>query len=422
MIQVNEEKITEVLLKSGKNAPLLRYLIFEGYLDDTYYQYISFFHEGRMSPKDNEFLLNIRAYTTPNPDFKIDNPDEVIRSMRVEDFSQSYILNHTIMDFLVENSEGFSDRLKLALKYVSENFGECDDFFSGYYVNGKQADKFVSLLAEQWPNFAASALDSNSNADHIARILASVPTSIIKDSLNKDEVITEFLSTSGECVFDQELSFDLDKLAVLEVKVIRLSSISKHTELVEHLIKKNLYIISAENISFIISGDATTQNEQLATRNLTTILQSKKEPLISYIENNYETYFDNVFFSETNTSESISTIQTILSDDNIETERKEQVLESQHTVFRSFDGVPKEFYTDILIHKTIVPSWENMVCYQNSEAFDENVLTQYLKDSEVQSRLTLSKLPAEDEALGLHQFILNDTDLEDEEYQTYINL
>ena len=95
VIQANKEQITQIILKSGKNAPLLQYLIFEGYLDDTYYQYISFFHEGRMSPKDNEFLINIRAYKLPSPEFKIDNPDEVIKSMRDEDFSRSYILNQS---------------------------------------------------------------------------------------------------------------------------------------------------------------------------------------------------------------------------------------------------------------------------------------------------------------------------------------
>ena len=81
----------------GDNADLARFLVLEGYLDDTYYQYTSLFHSGRLSPSDNKFLIRIRGFSNPEPNFQIDNAKEVILAMRDEDFGRNYALNIKIV-------------------------------------------------------------------------------------------------------------------------------------------------------------------------------------------------------------------------------------------------------------------------------------------------------------------------------------
>ncbi|TOK94286.1 DNA-binding protein, partial [Vibrio parahaemolyticus] len=103
LLRLNSERGQELFEALGKNAELARFLILEGHLDDTYYQYTSLFHSGRMSPNDNKYLIKIRAFITPEPDFPIDNPHEVIAAMRDEDFEQSYILNISLVDGLLSD-------------------------------------------------------------------------------------------------------------------------------------------------------------------------------------------------------------------------------------------------------------------------------------------------------------------------------
>ena len=424
ILQANEDQVTTILSKPGENTELLQYLVFEGYLDDTYYLYISLFHAGRMSPNDDKFIKNIRGFKPPNPSFKIDNPDEVIKEMRDEDFSRDYVLNHILMDFLVENSTSNALKLKSALKYISENFDECEDFFSGYYTSGKNVDEFVYSLANQWPSFAVEALEGNSGANHIAKILAYVPQKTIVDSLNKNQVITEFLSVSGQQVFDHKLSLNPDKLAALKVKIVDLSSMAMHLKLLDYVMTESLYVISPDNINFVLSENASPpKSQQITTSNLTTILESGYDPLISYVKENYDAYFEEVFFAiKSNTEESLETMHHVLSDEGILSETKERILASQNTVFPSFEEVPIEFHSNLLEHKTIEPSWENLVFYRNSKAYDESVLTQYLQDLEVVERLKPSRVPAEEEATDLRWFIFNNDEFEDEQYQTYIQL
>lgn len=421
-IQASKSQVSKILLKAGENAELLQYLIFEGYLDDTYYNYISLFHEGRMSPNDNKYLINIRGFKNPNPEFKIDNPFEVIKAMRDEDFSQNYILNHTLVDFLFDNPTIFSKKITSALQFISENFDESADFHSGYYTSGKNVGEFIHSLSKQWPWFASRALESNFATDHIARILSYVPRDTIVNSLNKNNAITDFLSASAQQVFNHELEIEPGKLKALAVKISDLSTIEEHADLLSYIIKNNLYEIYPNNISFILSRcTSPSESEQLATSNLTTIFNSGNAQLTSYIKQNYDTYFEEVFFFvKTNTNESLETLRQLLSEEDILLETKENILATQKTVFPSFEGVPKELYSCLLQHRTIEPSWEHLIQYRNSDAFDNDELTEYIKHSEVYEILKSSKIPTGEEAFDLGRFILCNEDLEDQQYRTYV--
>jgi len=103
LLRLNAGHMQDIFGNFGDNGELARFLILEGYLDDTYYQYTSLFHSGRLSPNDNKFLIQVRAFVVPEPSFPIDNPKEVVAAMRDEDFRQSYILNVRLVDTILSD-------------------------------------------------------------------------------------------------------------------------------------------------------------------------------------------------------------------------------------------------------------------------------------------------------------------------------
>ena len=146
IIRANAGAVDDCFDELGDNRELMKFLVFEGFLDDTYYQYTSLFHSGRLSPNDNKFLIQIRSFDTPAPDCPIDNPAEVVAAMRDEDFDQSYVLNRRLMDYILETPTTHSSRIEKAVRYISENFDHCDQFFSSYYERGTQVPALVSSL------------------------------------------------------------------------------------------------------------------------------------------------------------------------------------------------------------------------------------------------------------------------------------
>ena len=142
---------TEDLFKAfGESGDLIKFLVFEGFLDDSYYQYTSLFHSGRLSPNDNKFLIQIRAFNSPEPDFQIDNPKEVIAAMRDDDFRQELALNAILVDCMFENAGEYDQQLSMLLGFISSNFDQCHTFFTTYYERGKRIPELTSQLLDIW--------------------------------------------------------------------------------------------------------------------------------------------------------------------------------------------------------------------------------------------------------------------------------
>ena len=74
LIRRTPSEVASYFAEYGDQVELPRFLVLEGYLDDSYYHYTSLLHEGRLTPSDNQFLIQIRAFNTPSPAFQIDNP------------------------------------------------------------------------------------------------------------------------------------------------------------------------------------------------------------------------------------------------------------------------------------------------------------------------------------------------------------
>ena len=70
LLRSSKQEIEDLFENLGGGGELGRFLLLEGYLDDSYYQYTSLFHSGRLSPNDNKFLIQIRAFHTPERPFQ----------------------------------------------------------------------------------------------------------------------------------------------------------------------------------------------------------------------------------------------------------------------------------------------------------------------------------------------------------------
>lgn len=145
LLRSSTQEVDGLFESLGDGGQLARFLLLEGYLDDSYYQYTSLFHSGRLSPNDNKFLIQIRAFHTPEPLFPIDNPSEVIAGMREDDFGLDYALNVRLIDALLED-EKHSERLERVFAYLSNEFPNQQEFFEAYYATGSRVGEFLRRL------------------------------------------------------------------------------------------------------------------------------------------------------------------------------------------------------------------------------------------------------------------------------------
>ncbi|MGP9526318.1 YobI family P-loop NTPase, partial [Psychrobacter sp. AOP7-D1-15] len=106
---IKRQKLTEVLEYSDIiiDKPLLRYFIKNGFIDENYQSYISYFFEESISLNDKNYALLVNSFGEPNFDIELKKCDELVENyLGLDKLSTHSALNFTMLDFLLaENSK-----------------------------------------------------------------------------------------------------------------------------------------------------------------------------------------------------------------------------------------------------------------------------------------------------------------------------
>ncbi len=424
ILQTNAATLEGDLAALGENRNLMEYLLFEGFLDDTYYQYISLFHSGRLSPADNNFLKQIRGFKNPDPDFQIDNPAEVIDEMRDEDFQRSYVLNRHLMDHMLEHPAKHKTRIDHAMKYIADNFANAQDFLESYYTSGKSVHDFVGALHGGWVGFAEAAVETENAPNHAAHILKYLPVSALAETNAQNCAIRDYLSDHLIDVLNTGLDFELEKLNTLGVEVLSLAKIAEYPSASKYVVENSLYRVTFDNIHRTMKESLQTQSlEALKTQNFSTICTYAPEYLRQHVRGNFQTYLDDVLLAlKDNTEEDLDAIRTALKHRGVTDESLAAFVTKQDAVFEDLDDVPERFFSLLFEHNLIKPKWCNVVRYVSIEGCDGKVLTAFLQDNSNRRELLAEKYEHSDETIAVSRFILRNEDLSDVELKAYLDI
>lgn len=422
LIRRNPSELASHFAEFGDQAELPRFLVLEGYLDDSHYQYTSLFHEGRLSPSDNQFLIQIRAFNKPEPMFHIDNPSEVIAAMRDDDFGQHYVLNVKIVDRILSDASTHTQRQEKLLDFIAANFGEAEEFLAAYYAQGVEVASLVSALSESWAGYVPAALASKAASAHVSRILALLPQSALVRVANAHPELSSFVGTNMLEILSMGLALEPERLKLIDVQVQDLASLEAHLGVVRYLFDEGLYQISIANLDFVFRFVlGVTDLQPLQAGHFTSILGAKNQALQSKIEREFGTYLHEVLLKlESNTHESVEAILMVLNRDELATERLVEFLAMQTAKLPALSNVPSRLHAALFNLNKVKVTWENCLAFIESDAFEDEILSEYLAISEVVDLLSGETMPSTDHAIELWRFVFRNDDWSDDVYRGYV--
>jgi len=431
LLQKNNISIEEEIANNKiDDKGLLVYLVKNGYLDENYHQYVSNFHEGRLTKNDRDFLLTIRDFKSPDPKQPLDNLAEVITNMRSDDFGQKYVLNVALVDFLLKEINKYKREIHSAVDYISSNFEEAEDFFAAYLDVGINVNDLVKAISEKWPEYGAAAVKSTQAPDHLARILSNVRSKYISEKMNPENVITDYLAEQGHLVFASDISApsDYGVLRELKVKFRHLASILKNEALLDFAHKECLYEINPENIGLLLDSyprDTATTRPDHVTANYSAICSSGSEELKKYVDDNLSQYIDAVYLTmPDNVNESPEIVKRLINVETIDSEKKRQIISKQKMIFDTFADIPVDLWEYLLSNEKIRVSWVNISNYLNEEKCNREIVTETLNKTQIVNELTeqcgIDHLGAVD-SKSLSDFIIENDAIRDAKYENLIN-
>lgn len=421
-LRLNNDRLQEFFERFGQNGELARFLLLEGYLDDTYYQYTSLFHSVRLSPNDNKFLIKIRAFITPEPDFPIDNPNEVIVEMRDEDFGQSYILNISLVDHLLTDQSRYQSKLEKLFRYIMEEFSNCEDFFMAYYSSGSYVPKFLQQLANVWSDFVLTVLSSPNSLVHVVQLIGGLTECSLKSISRDVEEFPVFVSENLSDILISSPELKPERFVLLNFDVKDFDVIKDHSDIVNSMFEAGLFELTLANIEFVyqvILGEGDLA--PLHTRNFATIRATNSIALINRIESNFEHYLCNILLSiKTNTEEDASAILDVIRRKEIEPHVIEEFLEQQATPLPTLEDVPERLHSILFKLNMIEPNWENCLFFMESDGFEAQILVEYLDRDVVRSTILKQAVPSDSDSKSIRSFLFNANSLSDISYKEYV--
>lgn len=423
LLRFSPERAHKLFDKFEGNDELARFLVLEGYLDDSYYQYTSLFHKGRLSPNDNKFLIQIRAYIEPEPDFQIDNPKEVIAAMRDEDFGLAYVLNIKLVDTLLGDHSGYDEQVQRFFEFVSGEFDDCEDFIDLYYANGQQVPALLAGLLSYWKDFVPAAIASHNNISHVSQLVAKLPKNSLEKIGRSYRSLPGFVSEKLSEILSSFPEMEVERITCLNFEVKDFSEIRESPGIVRSMFNKGLFELNVSNLEYAYKEILGKGNVlPLRERNLTTILSTENEALIGRIERDFDIYISRILLQlDGNSKEAVSAILKVLNCEDLDEDSARQFVESQDNLLSTLEGVPERFLVMLFESVAIEATWENCLFFMNTEVFEQEVLLKYLNQDSVRESVLNASIPADDDSIELRSLIFEANTLSDVGYREYVS-
>lgn len=373
LIQFPEIKQSEAFKKIGLSK-LMVYFLQRGYIDETYYDFLTIYDGTTMSLNDRNLLSRIKQ-NDPNVRFdeEIDDLDAFMNELPLFAYEYRSVLNYTIANFLEVHPVIYQPALNAFESHFVSSSNPPLDFLAEYYkrggcgvsrlwrdyVNGKQSWfriqtyeklEYCDTLTEAWLKTCNKGhiMDGirewlNDNLGFCVERLHRIGVEHLKEIMEgcKFADITSLGPIGGVMQGD-----DVSKLA-------------------NYIISNKMFELTGSNIftACVVSTSPFAGELRQETLTLTNILHSENAGLQEYIlENLPEVY--KVLLSGADGQEEEEGLLTIVNDENLEEAKKNEYLSRQNTNKIASIGDVEDIYKSIAVKTDIVhPCWGNVVAY-----------------------------------------------------------
>lgn len=283
-------------IKSSEYFDLLKYLIRNGYIDETYADYMTYFYENSLSRIDKTFLRSVTDRKSKEYAYQLKNPALVVSRLRLVDFDQEEILNFDLLTYLlqtqshIEYLERFIDQLR-----ETKNF----KFIGAYFDVTTEMPNYIKYLNIRWSEVFYTVLEEKNLSEKQIREYSIFSIYYSDDDtiklINQDSCLCNYISNARDYLAIDEP--DIDKLihgfSLLGICFIGFDYETLNKDLFYAVYEESLYEINAENLRLIQTEILGVKNdEDIVHKNYTLLLLHSDSAITQYVNQNINKYFD----------------------------------------------------------------------------------------------------------------------------------
>lgn len=359
---------------------LLSFFLRRGYIDEKYVDYINYFKATTITTDDMNYILGIKNLSPKPYNYKLTRADLVINRLQPYEFEQEEIYNFDLLECLL-GSNKYNEKLNLYIKQLSNGSENSWKFINEFIDITEQKQHFIGILAEVWRNMWDS-ISNNSILTlerkffYLTLLISSASIESI-ESMDTNGKLSEFFVSNTD-IFKHLSSVDdqkiIDVITTLKIKFTDIQIEAVSSRILDYIFDNNFYDINLKTIQQIVEYKSKDFVSSLRTKNYSTLLKLNYVPLLKHIENNIDTYIDNVILDSANTEEDIEAIIKLLELDTGSKCRYDQIIKNENFFVDDITKICSYMWKDnkeyvssiwnsIIVNEKLKPSWHNFNSY-----------------------------------------------------------
>lgn len=346
-------------------TPLMDVFLRLGYLNEEYYDYISYFYEGMITQNDHDLLLSIKRRIAQSPSTPIDKIENFHKELKPYMFEHKSILNNDLVDYVAQNSLESFERIMKTIEKKDVPLG----FLAQYYLLGSEQEKVFEHFITWGKKRSWSIIEKHSNDKE--KVLLQEAWLRFSDGIV--DVPQEWLNANFQFIESHYDNLGIERCLTLCTQGVFEEINSTNEDLIDCIIEHCSYTINMHNIGVIVSH-LTKQSIDAEALNYSRCLSTNNRTFIDYVNGNLENSL--MLFLNNSKEEDFNGILALLNTNEITKELKETYLRGQKKRLTDYTDISEdalELATQLLL---IEPTWENVIWYfQQKNELTEELIT-----------------------------------------------
>lgn len=404
---VSREQIIELakerypLIEKNGYFELIVFLIHNGYINEGYSDYITYFYDNSLRINDKNFLRSITDEKALDWNFSLTEQlnvkEEVLDRMDISDFSKIESLNFDLFEYMVLTQSNplvvnYLDAYFRMIKNSKKIQFLVESFL--YYSSQETQEKSILSILKYDSSLFTDIFSSNHFSDEqlsefsVALLLFLDSGQFKSSNLAKNPLIREFISNSAN-FFSKAVDVNRDFIENIKAispcfKSVNFSEIDK--KLAEVILNNNMYEINFVNLSSALGHFFNITDEgEIRHKNYSTIRNVGDSPILAYIESvdevdNYVSQY--VSFSNGKIEDDLESIYKLINNKNLALTESKKYISCLETNDMELDKVKyDEDYPTIIKHRKARANEMNIIIYfvsQGNEWTDD--LVEFIND------------------------------------------
>lgn len=384
-----EQKRAELrYITSSREFALLKYLIRDGYIDEDYSIYISYFYPNSLSIRDKNFLLGLTGHRKPDYSYPLDSPALVLEWTDESYFALEEIGNFSLFNYILEQK---NDRLLRIWLESVDRWSETDEsafaFPLALWRTTPHRGYLVQVINDITPHWFETwterelLSDSEWKAYAVDTLLNYRLKSI--QQMNHEGWLADAIAGKEDFLQIDDLT-DAEKfttaLRTLAVRFRSLALREQDMPLAERIYRENLYELNGEMLGLWLTLFYGAPKDEALKRSYTYLTDKPDVPLSQRVEESFPEYLNAILNqNDPSFSDTPQAALALLNHPEIGGEDGTAYIQHLDTVLENLREVEQKAFWPVLLDEDCISfCWENATSYYAEYCSKTNPLDDHL--------------------------------------------